>query len=139
MELRFAHLADYATVDSGNGKLTLVGVFDVVWDMLQQRPIPFPLCFLVASFSASIAQGTEHQLEIELVDADEKAVHRSHPLPILFRPYGPGYPLRAQLAVPIPPGAISVPELGDYRFRFLIDGSEVGDLPVLVIEPPRAV
>lgn len=41
MDLRFAHLADYASADA-SGKLTVVGVFDFIWDNLKQRPIPFP-------------------------------------------------------------------------------------------------
>jgi hypothetical protein len=70
MQLRFAHLADYAAQDPA-GKLTLVGVFDIVWDQLQERPIPFPPCYLAGGITGSLADGTDHHLEIRFVDADE--------------------------------------------------------------------
>ena len=98
MELRFAHLADYAAADAA-GKLTIVGTFDIVWDQLKTRPIPFPPCYLVASFAANLAEGTEHDLEIALVDADEKPVMDRIQGKLQFRPFGPGYPLRSNLLI----------------------------------------
>lgn len=136
MELRFAHLADFASADA-SGKLTVVGVFDIVLDKLKQRPIPFPLCHLVASFSASVAEGSHHQLEIQFADADEKPVNPAFRAPLTFRPFGPGYPLRAQVIVGFGPGALRVQELGDYHFRFLVDGHELGRVSVSALEPFR--
>lgn len=135
MELRFAHLADFATADSA-GKLTIVGVFDIVWDQLKKRPIPFPPCYLVAAFATSLAEGTEHELEIRFVDADETPVMDSVKARLQFRPFGPGYPLRAQVLIGFGPETLRVPDLGDYDFRFHIDGAPVGDISVSVIEPP---
>lgn len=137
MDLRFAHLADYAAADA-SGKLTVVGVFDVIWDRAHQRPIPFPPCYLVAEFAASVVEGSEHSLEIQLVDADEKQVIEPLRGNLKFRPFGPGYPLRSKVLLAFGPGALKVPEPGDYHFRFLSDSSEVGRIPVSVLDPPRA-
>ncbi len=135
MHLRFAHLADYAAADA-SGKLTVVGSFDIVWDQLKKRPIPLPPCYLVASFAASLAEGSEHDLEIRLVDADESPIMESIRGKMQFRPFGPGYPLRTNVLIGFGPETLHVPELGDYHFRFLVDGELVGELPVSVLEPP---
>jgi hypothetical protein len=134
MELRFALLADYAAADA-SGKLTVVGSFDIVWDMMKQRPIPFPPCHLVAAFVASLIEGAEHDLEIKLVDADENPVAESITGKLQFRPFGPGYPLKSNVIIGFGPGALTVPEVGDYHFQFLVDGKQLGDIPVAVLEP----
>jgi len=137
MNLKFAHLADYAAPDA-RGKLTIVGSFDIVFDALKKRPIPFPPCYLVASFAASLSEGTDHEFEIRFVDADEAPVTESIRGKMQMRPFGPGYPLRANVVLGFGPEALSVPELGDYRFVFLVDGTPVGDLAVSVLElPPK--
>lgn len=135
MELRFAHLADYAAAAS-DGKLTIVGVFDIVWDSLQDLPIPLPACFLVANFAGSISEGTAHELEVRLVDPDEVPVIDPIRVPLNLRPTGPGYPLRAQVLLGFGPGVLKVPRRGDYLFRFLVDGLGVGELSLAVREPP---
>jgi len=138
MELRFALLADYAAADA-TGKLTVVGSFDIVWDVIKQRPVPFPPCYLVAAFVASLVEGTEHDLEIKLVDADEEAVAQSITGKLKFQPFGPGYPLRSNVIIGFGPGALTVPELGDYHFQFLVDGKQHGEIPVAVLEPAPKV
>lgn len=135
MQLKFAHLADYAAQDSA-GKLTLVGVFDIVWDRMNERPIPFPPCYLAAGITASLADGTDHDLEIRFVDADEKPLIESFRGKLKLQPFGPGFPLRANVLIGFGPSALRVPEPGDYHFRFLIDDYEVGELPVSVLVPP---
>lgn len=135
MQLRFAHLADYAAADAA-GKLTIVGVFDIVWDQLKERPIPFPPCYLVAAFASSLIEGAEHDLEIRFADADETPVIDTIKAKLQLQPFGPGYPLRAQVLIGFGPGALKVPDLGDYHFRFFVDGNEIGDIPVSVLEPP---
>lgn len=131
MEMRFAHLADYAATDAAS-KLTIVGIFDLLWDQLNARPIPFPPCYLVGSFAASVSEGSDHNLRIEFADADEKPVMDPVETKLSFRPFGPGYPLRAQFSLGFAPGALKVPDLGDYHFRFIIDGDEVGRVAVSV-------
>jgi len=134
MELRFAHLADYAAADS-SGKVTLVGIFDLVWDRMSARPIPFPPCYLVANFAASLSEGSAHHLQIKLVDADERPVLPPLAADLHFGASGPGNPLRAQVLMGFGPGALQVPEPGDYTFVFSIDGAPLGRVPVSVREP----
>lgn len=136
MELRFAHLADYAAADA-SGKLTIVGVFDIVWDGLGKRPIPFPPFYLVAQLEASIAEGAEHTVEIRLVDDDERSVGGALSGTVHFRASGVGHPARGHLLLGFGPGFISAPELGDYHFRFFVDGHDIGALRVSVLAMPR--
>lgn len=137
MELRFAHLADYAAADA-SGKLTVVGIFDLVWDQLNQRPIPFPPCYLVASLAASVSEGSAHKIEIQFLDADDGPIMPSIEADVPFAASGPGNPLRAQVVLGFGPGALRVAELGDYVIRFLVDDQRVGEIPVTVREPaPR--
>lgn len=135
MKLTFAHLADYASVDAG-GKLTIVGLFGVIFDQMKVRPIPFPQFHIVSQFEAKVTEGTDHQVQVQLIDQQKRNVIRKFDGPIRFAPTGRGGPLQANLIMGFGPGAIAVPDLGTYEFRFMIDGKDIGGLPVLVIEPP---
>lgn len=136
MELRFAHLADYVAVDS-SGKLTIVGVFDIIWQSLDKRPIPFPPFHLVAAFEASIAEGADHQIEVRIVDDDENPVAGELRGAIQFRSRGVGHPAVGHLRVEFAPGVVAVPDFGDYYFRFRIGGVDVGSLRVSALAPPK--
>jgi hypothetical protein len=138
MELRFAHLADYATADA-SGKVTIVGIFDIVWDQSGVTPILFPPCYLAASFAASASEGSSHRLEIRFLDADDQPFMPSISADVVFQASGPGNPLRAQLLLGFGPKAIRVPQVGDYVIRFLLDGTNTGEIPVTVRTPPPEV
>lgn len=135
MELRYAHLADYAAADAG-GKLTVVGIFDLVYDRLRERPIPFPPCYLVATLAASVAEGSVHQLRVRFADADERDVIEPLSAGLTFRPFGPGYPQKAVFIAGFGPDTLKVPHLGDYHFSFEVDGRELGRVSVTVLDPP---
>lgn len=135
MELRFAHVADFASVDSG-GKLTIVGVFDIVWDGAGARPIPFPPFYLVAAIEASIAEGADHEIEICLVDDDEVAQAGIIKGSIQLRSQGVGHAARGHLLIGFGPGVIQVPDLGDYYFQFRVDGKQLGAIRVSALAPP---
>jgi hypothetical protein len=137
MELRFAHLADFASADA-SGKLTIVGIFDIVWQQGDQRPVPFPPCYVVAAFAASVAEGSAHSVEMALYDADEHAVWDGLKADLQFRPFGPGYPARAQYVIGFGPGVLAVPEPGDYHMVFRVDGNQVGEASVSVLARPPA-
>jgi hypothetical protein len=138
MELRFAHIADYAAIGI-DGKLTLVGAFDIIWDVPGTRPIAFPPFSLVVGFEASIAEGPEHELHITLTNDDEETGSLAVEGLLQFRPHGPGHPARANALLSFGPGAVAVPELGDYHFVFAINGKRVGSLRVSVLAPqPRS-
>ena len=135
MELLFAHSADYAGVDGG-GKLTIVGVFDIVWAAGGHAPIPFPPFYLVAAFEASIAEGADHKIEIRLVDDDEVAHSNIITSEMQFRAHGVGHQARAHLLIGFGPGVVTVPEFGDYYFRFKVSGADVGEVRVTALAPP---
>lgn len=138
MELRFAHLADYAAADA-SGKVTIVGIFDVVWDHMGVKPIPFPPCYLVASFAASVSEGSKHDVEIRFLDADDQQVMPPIKAELSFQTSGPGNPLRAQVLLGLGPGAVRVPQAGDYVFRFYVDGQRQGEVSVSARTPPPEV
>lgn len=136
MELRYAHIADFASVDA-SGKLTLVGVFDVVWDSLGVRPIPFPPFHLVAAFEASVAEGAEHDIEIVLVDDDEKLHGGVIKGKLQLRSQGAGHLARGHLMIGFGPKVITVPELGDYYFQFKVDGVKLGQIRASALAAPK--
>lgn len=135
MELLFAHSADYAGVD-GSGKLTIVGAFDIVWVAAEQRPIPFPPFYLVTAFEASIAEGADHNVEIRLVDDDEVEHSNIISGSLQFRAHGVGHQARANLLIGFGPAVVTVPELGDYYFRFKVGGADVGGIRVSALASP---
>jgi hypothetical protein len=135
MELRFAHIADFASADS-SGKLTIVGAFDIVWDGAGARPIPFPPFYLAAAIEASIAEGADHEIEIRLVDDDEVAHANVINSKIQLRSQGVGHAARGNLLIGFGPGVIQVPELGDYYFQFRVDGKQLGSIRVSALAPP---
>jgi hypothetical protein len=135
MKQRFAFLADYAGLGN-QGKLIIVGTFDTVHDRQGIRPIPVPPCYLIASFEASIVEGTQHSFQVALNDEDGQPVlDQPVSIPLPFRPQGPGRPFVANAIVHSPD--LSVPELGEYRFDLRIDGAHIGDVP-LFVTPARA-
>lgn len=131
MELRFAHTADYVAADA-SGKLTIVGVFDIVWSQIATRPISFPPFYLVAAFEASIAEGAEHPVEIRLVDDDEETLSTISGT-LQLRAHGMGHPTRGHVLVGFGLGAVQVPAHGDYYYRFLVNGAVIGQTRVSVL------
>ena len=136
VKLKFAHLADYAGVDSG-GKLTIVGLFGAVFDAMKVRPIPFPQFHIVGVFEAKLTEGTDHQVQVQLIDQQTRTVLRKFDGAIRFSPMGRGQPLQAPMLLGFGPNVITVPQHGTYEFRFLIDGKDVGGIPVSVSDPPQ--
>jgi hypothetical protein len=133
VKLKFAHLADYAQAEA-SGKLTIVGLFGVIFDQLKVRPIPFPQFHIVAQFEAKVTEGTDHRVQVQLIDQQKRTVLQRFDGAIRLAPSGRGGPLQANLLLAFGPG-LTVPDLGAYEFRFLIDGKDVGGLPIMVLEP----
>lgn len=131
MRLTYAHLADFASIGS-DGKLTVVGAFDALTVAAPAGPLPFPACYLVAGFEASISEGSDHRLEVSLVTDDEAPVALRLDGALTFRTSGVGHPAWSRALVGFGAGAVRVPEQGDYHFRFVVDGEELGKLRVTV-------
>ena len=131
--LSFGHLCDYATLDA-NGKLLIIGIWDVVFDQMKARPIPLPSGFIVARLECSIADGSEHLVELAMVDEDEGNILDPAPIGrVPFSPTVPGRPLQAQFMIQT--AGLKVPELGDYAIEIRAGGQRVGLIPFSVVEP----
>jgi hypothetical protein len=132
VKLRFGTLCDYAG-DGANGKLLIVNVFDTVWDNLKVRPVPFPPCYLVALFEASIVEGSQRPLTVRFQTADGNDVLPPVTIPLRLVPQGPGRLSKGNLAIGLMP--FSVPDLGEYVFAFYSDQDQLGTVDVYVQEP----
>jgi hypothetical protein len=132
--LHFAHMADYVTRDF-QGKLIVLGIFEAIQDHMGVRPIPFPGFHLVVGLSASVADGTDHVLEIRVIDGNGDEVGQRQQVPFQLRTNGQGYRMRGVIDLQIAPGGLSVPELGDYEFRFLVGGEDIGGADIVVQAP----
>jgi hypothetical protein len=126
VELVYAHLADYAATGD-RGKLTIVGIFEAI-QATAQRPIVPPPFFIVGTFRAHLPEGTEHKLEVRLVDADGKQVLNGE-MPLKFFVNS-----RKQLEATFTIGlfGVNIPDTGDYAFHLFVDGQHKGLLPFYV-------
>lgn len=130
--LKYAHLADYATIGA-NGKPIMVGVFDRVQHPNESRAIRLPDCYLLMRMTCSVADGTAHDLELQLRDGNGEFL--GEPIRAngaTFQASGPGYPLVGTLLLGI--RGMPLPELGDYEFVLRVDGREVGALDFVVTD-----
>lgn len=137
MKLRYAVLADYAASDP-SGKHTIVGIFEMVYDVLGTKPVPMPPCYIAAAITANAAEGTAHRLQIRLrrdSPGDMSEVVPALEMPFQMAPSGPGQPLRGGLNLFIP--NMRVPERGDYAFELVVDGKSLGRIPFRVVAPPN--
>lgn len=134
MHLRFALFADYVA-EATRGKLVIVGTFDTVFDALGRRPIPLPGMFIVASFEASISEGTEHRIALHFVDDNGNRMIDPIEGPIVFAPRGPLLPALGQLRIAMP--SLQVPDAGEYRFEFYVDDAHVGGTSLFVVPAPH--
>ena len=134
MELQFGFLADYAG-PGHQGKLILVGIFDTIFDRTGARPIPVPTCYLVASIEAPTMAGSQHAVAFRITDQDHQEVAPIFDLgEHVFRAQGPGRPLRARIILQL--AGVTLPELGDYEVHVLVDGNQIGAIPLFVTPPP---
>lgn len=128
MELRIGVVADLVSTTS-DGKVNLVGIFNRIYT--SRVPAIHPLLYLFASFNARIVEGTEHRVQISLVDGDsQEVIPRTPSLPLPFAIVGEGKPLLGQVIGQFP--NVQFPDFGDYEFRLDIDGQYIGSIPLIV-------
>jgi hypothetical protein len=129
--LTYGHLADFAS-EGANGKMIVVGIFDRV--VVQQAgQVQMPICYLAGRLDASIADGSEHELEIRLLDGNADPILPDNPrVPVRFVSTGPGYPLIAQFVLQLV--GLPLPGHGDYVFELRMGGTVVGRIP-LILQP----
>lgn len=132
--LRLALMVDHFDVTHG-GKLMLIGIFD---QFFAQRPLPpkdrieVGVGFLVIQVEASLAFGSNHSLQVECLDDDEKDVAALPAQHIEFSSTGEGLPLRATFVMQL--GRLLFPDFGHYQWHVRVDGESVGRCPFAVVE-----
>jgi len=67
IEVKLVALADAANV-SIEGKLNLVGLFDIIWT--SELPVRWPQMYFVAHLKVSSAVGQQHRFQLRCVDED---------------------------------------------------------------------
>jgi hypothetical protein len=123
----FFHVADEAVI-SREGKLTAVGIFDLIWTA--SVPAVHPKLALLARVSGHLHEGSRHEMQVQFVDEDGALVWESPAGPLDLNPRGPGYPMTANVAVSI--AFLDLPKFGDYDFKLIVDGSPIGTAPLSV-------
>lgn len=135
VNLRFGHLADYATVNQ-QGKLILAGIFDVVLAQGDDTEI-VPVAFtLVAGLTCSLADGFDHQVSVRFCDAEEEQIGNEVPVGLMtFIPSGPGRPLTLNMLVRF--AGLQIRGVDDYNFVIVVDANPVGQIPLYVQRAPE--
>jgi len=133
MEVNFAVLADHV-IEGADGKISILGIFDEIW--AAARPITCPRLFAAIRLLASIVEGSDHVIELVIVDDDGHAVlQKTPPIPVPFFPSGPGRPMRGHVVAQF--NAIRFPHFGDYELNVFVDGKPVASIPFSVAELER--
>jgi hypothetical protein len=135
VELKYGHLADYATLGA-NGKPILVGVFDRVLVTSSNKPILLPDFDLILSLSCSIADGAAHKLQLKLVDGNAVEVGAGFEADVTLHAAGPGYPLSGPLVLAV--RGLTVPDHGDYQFVVRSDGAQIGTVDFVLSDAPKS-
>lgn len=129
MELKYAHLADYAAPGNA-GKPIIVGVFDAI-NTQNLEAIGMPICYLIGAFTARLSEGSEHTLLVKLVDADGNEVLNSE-LPLKFSPT-PRRELSSNFVLAL--FGVPLPHTGEYAFDLFVDQQLKGSVPFFVHDP----
>jgi hypothetical protein len=133
MEVNFALLAEHVS-EGSDGKISVVGIFDQIWTTSSY--LTFPRMFAAIRLHASVVEGSEHAIELVIVDDDGHAVlPKSPPIPVSFFPSGPGRPMRGQVVAQF--DAIRFPRFGDYELNVFVDGRPLASVPFSVSELER--
>lgn len=126
MELKFVHLADYAA-PGDKGKMIIVGIFDRL-GAGPERPIVMPPFHIVGAFRAHVPEGTEHGLEIRMVNQDGVEIFKGQ-LPLRFV-LTPLRTLEANFTIGVV--GLALPDVGEYAFHLFVDNVHKGFIPFSV-------
>ena len=133
MQLKYIHLADYAG-DGANGKPIIVGIFDQVF-VLPPRPIGLPPFYLAGALEASVAEGSQQDLEVRFADGNGNNVIPRVKLQIKFHQRGPRRLMRAHFAFQFV--GIQLNDVGDFAFHlFDSRAAEIGEAPLIITPAP---
>lgn len=130
MEVSLAVLADFAS--ASDGKLNILGIFqDLNPDEL---PMVVPLFYLVISLVAyNVEEATKRKLQLDLMDtqgARALALGAEVEFPVAKKRGRPSY-VNSTVGL----AGLSFSQVGEYVFRIIVDGTQVGAISLYVNEP----
>ncbi|CAN5267438.1 hypothetical protein BH23GEM2_BH23GEM2_14810 [soil metagenome] len=128
MEVRFAHLCDYALV-SKEGKLSVLGIFSNI--VVRNLPATHPSAYLAFELEFNHAEMNQPvPLRIELVDADGAKLLRLEAEVVAEGPQQIG--ARPRLAQILTLNQLTFRKSGSYEFNFFISEALKHQLPFSV-------
>ena len=136
IELNLALLADNAHMDA-SGKLYILGEFRYIF--AAQLPARHGQFSIVARWEASAAEvrGQENTLELEIVDADGRAIMpRSPKFPLAFGPIGDAGRGRVEARLIVGMQGMVLTNYGDHVFQFFVNGIANGTAKFYVASAP---
>ncbi len=135
MYVSLALLAD-AVNTTGDGKLNLLGVFDMIHATVV--PCHHLRMFVVVRIRAEVGEkGEPHSLGIRLRDADGKLLDAPPEMPILFPEADPRPDPEHTFVLEM--GNIAFPAFGSYEFEVAIDGERAGAISLYVNDAHQPV
>ncbi len=137
MQLQLGTVSDYAYSDS-SGKLFILGEFRYI--EVAEVPALQRRMFLTVRVAGHKTEGHEHELKIDLTDADGTSI-LSKPIEgvVRFEDTGPGDVAKIQAQVIIEVTGTEFPNYGDYAFHVFVDKRHVGDVPLTLVMPSAEV
>jgi hypothetical protein len=134
MRLKFAHLADFATVDV-NKKPCVMGIFDKVLinpaQILPGEKIGLPHFYLLACIVGTAIEAGLHKVVFRIMTPDGQEGMKIEFDQVPFT-NNPGEGCISHISQLIP--GLQVPETGDYAFEVWAAGSRIGEVPFSVVE-----
>jgi len=131
MKVEIFNLCDFAAADSV-GKLTMVGVFDVLW--AREAPITHGLCALAVRIRfGKIEEGIKN-IKISLTDSDGRLMMPAMELQAPVR-IDPDSPTAIGQVVSII-SQLRLPNFGEYAVDLAIDGRQEASTPLFVKQLP---
>ncbi|MEX2153047.1 MAG: hypothetical protein WD825_06880 [Gemmatimonadaceae bacterium] len=142
MKITLITLAQYAAIAEGN-KLVIAGTIDQLevqrvggGPITEKMPIGLPPFFIAVSAHCSIAEGTEHVMQLMIRDQDGNPVL---PEPIALgtwtlRINKYGRPMRHNQVIAV--NGLALPGPGDYTFELQDNGqpTEGGETPLYIVD-----
>jgi hypothetical protein len=130
MNIQVAILCDAATDD--NGKLNLLGAFDTIY--APQLPAVHPQCAVALRVAFMSGDEGAHNLALNFVDADGRAILPSIEIPVTVTLPDDAYFLTRNFIVNIQ--QLKFAEAGLYSVDLRLDGESRANIPLQVKNPP---
>jgi len=127
MEVELFTLCDFAE-DMGNGKLVIVGTFDIIF--VKSPPAVHPSCAIAARIRVHKDEGGKHKLKLSI--SDSKSSDLIPPIEGEFSASLPNDRESTLVNFAINIGQLKLSDLGKHMVNLIIDGQTVSSLPFYV-------